>query len=135
MMDSTSDMMTVLLAWIAGISLLVGGIGIMNIMFVSVTERTREIGLRMAIGARGIDILMQFLIEAVIISVTGGVIGILLGFLASWLVTVFANWPVSVQMYSVGLSFAVCTVTGVFFGWYPARKASNLDPIEAIRYE
>ncbi len=107
----------------------------MNIMFVSVTERTREIGLRMAIGARGIDILMQFLIEAVIISVTGGVIGILLGFLASWLVTVFANWPVSVQMYSVGLSFAVCTVTGVFFGWYPARKASNLDPIEAIRYE
>lgn len=135
MMNSTSDMMTVLLACIAGISLLVGGIGIMNIMFVSVTERTREIGLRMAIGARGIDILMQFLIEAVIISVTGGVIGILLGFLASWLVTVFANWPVSVQMYSVGLSFAVCTVTGVFFGWYPARKASNLDPIEAIRYE
>ncbi len=135
MMSSTSDMMTVLLACIAGISLLVGGIGIMNIMFVSVTERTREIGLRMAIGARGIDILMQFLIEAVIISVTGGVIGILLGFLASWLVTVFANWPVSVQMYSVGLSFAVCTVTGVFFGWYPARKASNLDPIEAIRYE
>lgn len=135
MMNSTSDMMTVLLACIAGISLLVGGIGIMNIMFVSVMERTREIGLRMAIGARGIDILMQFLIEAVIISVTGGVIGILLGFLASWLVTVFANWPVSVQMYSVGLSFAVCTVTGVFFGWYPARKASNLDPIEAIRYE
>ena len=135
MMNSTSDMMTVLLACIAGISLLVGGIGIMNIMFVSVTERTREIGLRMAIGARGIDILMQFLIEAVIISVTGGVIGILLGFLASWLVSVFANWPVSVQMYSVGLSFAVCTVTGVFFGWYPARKASNLDPIEAIRYE
>lgn len=135
MMNSTSDMMTVLLACIAGISLLVGGIGIMNIMFVSVTERTREIGLRMSIGARGIDILMQFLIEAVIISVTGGIIGILLGFLASWLVTVFANWPVSVQMYSVGLSFAVCTVTGVFFGWYPARKASNLDPIEAIRYE
>lgn len=135
MMNSTSDMMTVLLACIAGISLLVGGIGIMNIMFVSVTERTREIGLRMSLGARGIDILMQFLIEAMIISVTGGIIGILLGFLASWLVTVFANWPVSVQMYSVGLSFAVCTVTGVFFGWYPARKASNLDPIEAIRYE
>lgn len=135
MMNSTSDMMTVLLACIAGISLLVGGIGIMNIMYVSVTERTREIGLRMSIGARGIDILSQFLIEAVIISVTGGVIGILVGVLASWLVTVIAHWPVYIQMYSVGLSFAVCTVTGVFFGWYPAKKASNLDPIEAIRYE
>lgn len=107
----------------------------MNIMYVSVTERTREIGLRMSIGARGIDILSQFLIEAVIISVTGGVIGILLGLLASWLVTVLAHWPVSVQIYSVGLSFVVCTVTGVFFGWYPAKKAANLDPIEAIRYE
>lgn len=135
MMNSTSDMMTVLLACIAGISLLVGGIGIMNIMYVSVTERTREIGLRMSIGARGIDILSQFLIEAVIISVTGGVIGIIVGVLASWLVTVIAHWPVYIQMYSVGLSFAVCTVTGVFFGWYPAKKASNLDPIEAIRYE
>ncbi|MDE6042133.1 MAG: ABC transporter permease [Muribaculaceae bacterium] len=135
MMSSTSDMMTVLLACIAGISLLVGGIGIMNIMYVSVTERTREIGLRMSIGARGIDILSQFLIEAIIISVTGGIIGILLGLLASWLVTAIAHWPVSVQMYSVGLSFVVCTITGVFFGWYPARKASNLDPIEAIRYE
>lgn len=135
MMNSTSDMMTVLLACIAGISLLVGGIGIMNIMYVSVTERTREIGLRMSIGARGIDILSQFLIEAVIISVTGGVIGILLGFLATWLVNIIAHWPVAIQMYSVGLSFAVCTVTGVFFGWYPAQKASNLDPIEAIRYE
>ena len=135
MMSSTSDMMTVLLACIAGISLLVGGIGIMNIMYVSVTERTREIGLRMSIGARGIDILSQFLIEAVIISVTGGIIGILLGLLASWLVTAIAHWPVAVQMYSVGLSFVVCTVTGVFFGWYPAKKASCLDPIEAIRYE
>lgn len=135
MMNSTSDMMTVLLACIAGISLLVGGIGIMNIMFVSVTERTREIGLRMSIGARGIDILSQFLIEAVIISVTGGVIGIILGFIASWLVTVIAHWPVYIQMYSMGLSFAVCTITGVFFGWYPAKKASSLDPIEAIRYE
>lgn len=135
MMNSTSDMMTVLLACIAGISLLVGGIGIMNIMFVSVTERTREIGLRMAIGARGIDILSQFLIEAIIISVTGGVIGILIGFIASWLVMILAHWPVSIQMYSVGLSFVVCTVTGIFFGWYPAKKASNLDPIEAIRYE
>lgn len=135
MMNSTSDMMTVLLACIAGISLLVGGIGIMNIMYVSVTERTREIGLRMSIGARGIDILSQFLIEAVIISVTGGVIGILVGVLASWLVTVIAHWPVYIQAYSVVLSFVVCTVTGIFFGWYPARKASNLDPIEAIRYE
>lgn len=135
MMNSTSDMMTVLLACIAGISLLVGGIGIMNIMYVSVTERTREIGLRMSIGARGIDILSQFLIEAIIISVTGGVIGIILGIIASWLVNVIAAWPVSVQIYSVVLSFVVCTVTGVFFGWYPAKKAAGLDPIEAIRYE
>ena len=135
MMNSTSDMMTVLLACIAGISLLVCGIGIMNIMYVSVTERTREIGLRMSIGARGIDILSQFLIEAVIISVTGGVIGIIVGVVASWLVTMIAHWPVSIQMYSVGLSFVVCTVTGIFFGWYPAQKASNLDPIEALRYE
>lgn len=135
MMNSTSDMMTVLLACIAGISLLVGGIGIMNIMFVSVTERTREIGLRMSIGARGIDILSQFLIEAVIISVTGGTIGIILGVVASWLVTLIAHWPVYIQIYSVALSFAVCTITGVFFGWYPAKKASGLDPIEAIRYE
>ncbi len=135
MMNSTSDMMTVLLACIAGISLLVGGIGIMNIMYVSVTERTREIGLRMSIGARGIDILSQFLIEAVIISVSGGIIGILLGVIASWLVNVIAHWPVYIQPYSVVLSFAVCTVTGVFFGWYPAKKAASLDPIEAIRYE
>ena len=135
MMNSTSDMMTVLLACIAGISLLVGGIGIMNIMFVSVTERTREIGLRMSIGARGVDILSQFLIEAIIISVTGGVIGIIIGLLASWMVTVIAHWPVYIQLYSVGLSFAVCTITGVFFGWYPDKKAAGLDPIEAIRYE
>lgn len=135
MMNSTSDMMTILLACIAGISLLVGGIGIMNIMYVSVTERTREIGLRMSIGARGIDILSQFLIEAVIISVSGGVIGIILGCMASWLVNLIAHWPVYIQAYSVVLSFAVCTVTGVFFGWYPAKKAANLDPIEAIRYE
>ncbi len=135
MMNSTSDMMTVLLACIAGISLLVGGIGIMNIMYVSVTERTREIGLRMSIGARSIDILSQFLIEAVIISVTGGIIGMVVGVVASWLVKVIANWPIYIQLYSVVLSFAVCTVTGVFFGWYPARKASNLDPIEALRYE
>ncbi|MDE5804837.1 MAG: ABC transporter permease [Paramuribaculum sp.] len=135
MMNSTSDMMTILLACIAGISLLVGGIGIMNIMYVSVTERTREIGLRMSIGARSIDILSQFLIEAVIISVSGGIIGIVLGVIASWLVNIIALWPIYIQPYSVALSFAVCTITGVFFGWYPARKASNLDPIEAIRYE
>ncbi len=135
MMNSTGDMMTVLLACIAGISLLVGGIGIMNIMYVSVTERTREIGLRMSIGARGVDILSQFLIEAVIISVSGGIIGILVGVIASWLVNIIARWPVYIQLYSVVLSFAVCTVTGIFFGWYPARKASNLDPIEALRYE
>ena len=135
MMNSTSDMMTVLLACIAGISLLVGGIGIMNIMYVSVTERTREIGLRMSIGARGIDILSQFLIEAVIISVSGGIIGVILGILAAWVVNIMAHWPVYIQIWSVLLSFAVCTVTGVFFGWYPAKKAAGLDPIEAIRYE
>lgn len=135
MMNSTSDMMTVLLACIAGISLLVGGIGIMNIMYVSVTERTREIGLRMSIGARGFDILSQFLIEAVIISVSGGILGVILGILAAWIVNVVAMWPVYIQIWSALLSFAVCTVTGVFFGWYPAKKAAGLDPIEAIRYE
>lgn len=115
MMNSTSDMMTVLLACIAGISLLVGGIGIMNIMYVSVTERTREIGLRMSIGAKGRDILAQFLIEAILISVTGGLIGVILGIGASWLVRVVAGWPVYVEWYSVVLSFVVCTVTGIFF--------------------
>lgn len=135
MMNSTTDMMTMLLACIAGISLLVGGIGIMNIMYVSVTERTREIGLRMSIGAKGRDILAQFLIEAILISVTGGIMGVILGMGAAWLVKILAGWPVYIQLYSVILSFVVCTVTGVFFGWYPAQKASNLDPIEAIRYE
>ena len=135
MLSSTTDMMTILLACIAGISLLVGGIGIMNIMYVSVTERTREIGLRMSIGARGIDILSQFLIEAVLISVTGGIIGVVLGIGTSWMVNALFKWPVYVQFYSVVLSFIVCTVTGIFFGWYPARKAASLDPIEAIRYE
>ena len=135
MMNSTSDMMTVLLACIAGISLLVGGIGIMNIMYVSVTERTREIGLRMSIGAKGRDILAQFLIEAILISVTGGLIGVVFGIGASWTVKLFAGWPVYVEWYSVILYFVVCTVTGIFFGWYPAQKASGLDPIEAIRYE
>ncbi len=135
MMNSTSDMMTILLTCIAFISLLVGGIGIMNMMYVSVTERTREIGLRMSIGARGIDILLQFLIEAIIISVTGGLIGVVVGFAATWLVTLLAGWPTSILASSIVLSFAVCTFTGIFFGWVPAMKASNLDPIEAIRYE
>lgn len=135
MMTSTTDMMTVLLACIAGISLLVGGIGIMNIMYVSVTERTREIGLRMSVGARGIDILAQFLIEAILISVTGGLIGVLFGVGASYGLSALLGWPVYVQPYSVILSFLVCTITGLFFGWYPAKRASELDPIEAIRYE
>ncbi|MCK9160541.1 MAG: ABC transporter permease, partial [Bacteroidaceae bacterium] len=135
MLNSTTDLMTTLLACIAGISLLVGGIGIMNIMYVSVTERTREIGLRMSVGARGIDILSQFLIEAILISITGGVIGVILGCGTSWAVNYFAHWPIYVQLWSVVLSFAVCTVTGVFFGWYPAKKAADLDPIDAIRYE
>lgn len=135
MLNSTTDLMTTLLACIAGISLIVGGIGIMNIMYVSVTERTREIGLRMSVGARGIDILSQFLIEAILISITGGIIGVILGIGASFGVKIFAHWPIYIQPWSVVLSFAVCTVTGVFFGWYPAKKAADLDPIEAIRYE
>ena len=135
MISSTSSMMTVLLAAVAGISLLVGGIGIMNIMIVSVTERTREIGLRMSIGATGRDIMMQFLIEAVIISVTGGLLGIFMGGMATWAISAIAHWPVQIDASSVILSFVVCTVIGVIFGFYPAAKASNLDPIEAIRYE
>ena len=135
MLTTTTDMMTMLLAAVAGISLLVGGIGIMNIMYVSVTERTREIGLRMSIGAKGIDILAQFLIESILISVTGGLIGVLLGVGAALLVNIVANFPIYIQPWSVILSFAVCTVTGVFFGRYPAKKAAQLDPIEAIRYE
>ena len=135
MMNSTTDLMTILLACIAGISLVVGGIGIMNIMYVSVTERTREIGLRMSVGARGVDILSQFLIESVLLSVTGGVIGVLLGVGATYAVNIFAMWPVFIQPWSVLLSFCVCTATGIFFGWYPAKKAAMLDPIEAIRYE
>ena len=135
MLNTTTNLLTTLLACIAGISLLVGGIGIMNIMYVSVTERTREIGLRMSVGARGVDILVQFLIEAVLISVTGGVIGILLGCTACLAVKYLAHWPVYIQIWSVVLSFAVCTVTGIFFGWYPARKAADLDPIDALRYE
>lgn len=135
MMNSTTDMMTTLLACIAGISLVVGGIGIMNIMYVSVTERTKEIGLRMSVGARGIDILSQFLIESILISVTGGIIGVILGIVASYFVKSILHWPISIEAWTVVLSFVVCSITGVFFGWYPAKKAANLDPIEAIRYE
>ena len=135
MLTSTTDIMTTLLAAVAGISLLVGGIGIMNIMYVSVTERTREIGLRMSIGAKGMDILAQFLIESILISVTGGLIGVLFGVGAALVVNVVAHFPIYIQPWSVLLSFVVCTVTGVFFGWYPAKKAAQLDPIEAILYE
>ncbi|MCF8295850.1 MAG: ABC transporter permease, partial [Bacteroidales bacterium] len=133
--SSTSEMLTLLLVAIASISLLVGGIGIMNIMYVSVKERTREIGLRMAVGARGASILMQFLIEAVIISFVGGIIGILLGLSLTYLVHFTMNWPIIISTSSILLSFAVCAITGIFFGWYPAKKASTLDPLEALRYE
>ena len=135
MLNTTTDLMTTLLACIAGISLVVGGIGIMNIMYVSVTERTREIGLRMSVGARGGDILSQFLIEAILISITGGLIGVIIGCGASFMIKAIAHWPVFIQPWSVLLSFLVCTVTGVFFGWYPAKKAADLDPIDALRYE
>ena len=107
----------------------------MNIMLVSVTERTREIGLRMSVGARGVDILSQFLIEAILISITGGLIGVIIGCGASFMIKAIAHWPVFIQPWSVLLSFLVCTVTGVFFGWYPAKKAADLDPIDALRYE
>lgn len=135
MMSNTTNLMTTLLLCVACISLIVGGIGIMNIMYVSVTERTREIGLRMSVGARGIDILNQFLIESVLLSFSGGIVGIILGCMASVAVNWFAKWPIEIQPWSVLVSFAVCTATGVFFGWYPAKKAAGLDPIEAIRYE
>lgn len=133
--SSTSQLLTILLTAIAGISLVIGGIGIMNIMYVSVTERTKEIGLRMSIGARGIDILMQFLIEAIMISIIGGVIGVLLGVGASQLISYFLKWPTLISVSSIIVSFAVCGITGIFFGYYPAVKASRLDPIEALHYE
>ena len=135
MMNSTMSTITILLGSVAGISLLVGGIGIMNIMYVSVTERTREIGLRMSVGARGVDILNQFLIEAILLSVTGGVIGVLLGVSLSVGLQQFLHVATQIDPWSIIMSFAVCTFTGVFFGWYPAKKAARLDPIEAIRYE
>lgn len=135
MMNSTMSTITILLGSVAGISLLVGGIGIMNIMYVSVTERTREIGLRMSVGARGIDILNQFLIEAILLSVTGGIIGVILGVSLSLSLNYFFHVATQIEPWSIIMSFAVCTFTGVFFGWYPAKKAARLDPIEAIRYE
>ena len=117
MMNNTTNMLTILLGCVAGISLIVGGIGIMNIMYVSVTERTREIGLRMSVGARGIDILNQFLIEAVLLSVTGGVIGVIIGVSASYAIQTFVHWPIAIQLWTIVMSFAVCTFTGIFFGW------------------
>lgn len=135
MMNSTMSTITILLGSVAGISLLVGGIGIMNIMYVSVTERTREIGLRMSVGARGIDILNLFLIEAILLSVTGGIIGVILGVSLSLSLNYFFHIATQIEPWSIIMSFAVCTFTGVSFGWYPAKKAARLDPIEAIRYE
>lgn len=134
-MTSVTEILTILLGAIAGISLLVGGIGIMNIMYVSVTERTREIGLRMSVGGRSVDILLQFLIESILLSVFGGLIGIVLGFGASAIVEALTSWPITVMWSSVILAFVVCTVIGVFFGWYPARRAAELDPIDALRFE
>ncbi len=135
MFSSISDIMTALLGAISGISLLVGGIGIMNIMYVSVTERTREIGLRLSVGGRGNDILMQFLIESILLSVFGGVIGITLGILATSITASIMSWPVVISTFSVVMAFLVCSAIGIFFGWYPARKAAGLNPIDALRYE
>ena len=135
MMNSTMNLLTILLGSVAGISLIVGGIGIMNIMYVSVTERTKEIGLRMSVGARGIDILSQFLIEAALLSISGGILGIVFGIGASFLIKMLANMPIYIQPWSIFVSFGVCTFIGVFFGWYPAQKAARMNPIEAIRYE
>ena len=134
-MGSVTGMLTLLLAAVASISLLVGGIGIMNIMYVTVTERTKEIGLRMSIGAQNQDILLQFLAESTILSLIGGAIGIIFGLGLSYLASSLLNWPFIVSTTAVVISFIVCTAIGMFFGWYPARKASNLDPIVALRYE
>jgi putative ABC transport system permease protein len=133
--NATAETMGALLAGIAGVSLLVGGIGIMNIMLVSVTERTREIGIRMAVGARGHDILLQFLIEAVTLSSTGGVLGIALGVGGAKLITEIKNWPTLVSVESIVIAFIFSAAVGIFFGFYPARQASQLDPIDALRYE
>jgi putative ABC transport system permease protein len=131
----TTKTMTTLLAAIAGVSLLVGGIGIMNIMLVSVTERTREIGLRMAIGARGKDVLLQFLVEAIVLSLFGGVLGIGMGYALSAAAERFLAWPTSIPANAIGMAFGFAAGTGVFFGFYPAKKAAGLDPIEALRFE
>ncbi len=135
MMNTTMDLLTILLGSVAGISLVVGGIGIMNIMYVSVTERTKEIGLRMSVGARGIDILSQFLIEAAILSIAGGLLGVIMGVAAAYVIKVAASMPIYIQWWSIIMSFGVCTFIGIFFGWYPAKKAANMDPIDALRYE
>jgi putative ABC transport system permease protein len=133
--SSISDVLTILLGAIAGISLLVGGIGIMNIMYVSVTERTREIGLRLSVGGRANDIMLQFLVESILLSVLGGIIGIVSGILMTYVAASLMNWPTVIMPTAVVMSFVVCSAIGIFFGWYPARKASNLNPIDALRYE
>jgi macrolide transport system ATP-binding/permease protein len=132
---SSSAVMSALLATVASISLLVGGIGIMNILLVSVTERTREIGIRMAIGARRLQVLLQFLLESVLLSVTGGVAGIVIGVLASFIISTVAHWPTQVSFTAVAVGFGFSAAVGIFFGYYPARKAANLNPIDALHYE
>lgn len=134
-LNRAQQTMTALLAAIATISLIVGGIGIMNIMLVSVTERTREIGIRRAVGARSRDVLMQFLVEALTLGVAGGILGILVGFLASLAITYLLQWPASASLAAIALSFGVSALTGIFFGFYPARRASMLNPIDALRFE
>lgn len=135
MAEQSAKIMSILLGSIASVSLIVGGIGIMNIMLVSVTERTREIGIRMAVGARGVDILMQFLVEAVVLAVIGGGIGILFGMSGSWLISYFAGWEISISAVAILLAFGFSALVGIFFGFYPARKASLLAPVECLRYE
>ena len=133
--SSVMDVLTILLGSIAGISLVVGGIGIMNIMYVSVTERTREIGLRLSVGGRAYDIMMQFLIESILLSVFGGVIGITFGIFVTYIVTSLMGWSIIIMPLVIAISFGVCSAIGIFFGWYPARKAASLNPIDALRYE
>ena len=134
-MNSTMDMVTLILVVAAAFSLLVAGIGIMNIMLVSVSERTKEIGLRMSVGATGLDISNQFLLESIMISLTGGILGVSFGWLLSTTASSLFGLPTSVPFWSVVLSFIVCVIIGVVFGYFPARKAARMDPIEALRYE